>query len=185
MKCTACNREYTKKDLLYTEDKQLVCVNPFTCSEDHPNSPKNIVARGGAVKLFNEVELEENEFDKLEVSDELKKRINTVATKPQSIRLSKLPIAHYIVSKMEENENLNSISEVVRHCIEIAMRVEPLQGEQHTFANPSLAQEMKKIHEPIEVKPIEPITGGLTGIVVPSMPDFIPVTVPDDDEDEF
>lgn len=169
MKCVACNKELTKKDLLFTEDKEAVCVNPFTCTEDHPNSVKNIITRGNAVRLFNESELEDNTFEKLNVSDEMKAKIMKVSTKPQSIRLSKIPIAHYVVAKMEENPELNSISEVVRHCVEIAMTVEPLTGDIPT-------REEKREAVLAKAQAIESETsGGLTGIVIPDMPKSINV----------
>jgi hypothetical protein len=203
MKCVACEKELTKKDLLYTEDKQAYCVNPFTCSENHPNSVKNILARGAAVKLYNEVELEENTFDKLEVSDEMKDRITKAVTKPQSIRLSKVPIAHYLLAKQEE-EGLGSISEAVRYCIEIAMKVEPLTGnvptrEEKREAVLSKAQELESQSIVDQTKGL---SGALTGIVVPDVPKTLnvdwdeikrqreaaanePVSVPDDEVDEF
>jgi hypothetical protein len=166
MKCVACQKELTKKDLLFTEDKEAVCVNPFTCTDEHPNSVKNIIARGNAVRLFNESELEDNTFEKLNVSDEMKAKIMKVSTKPQSIRLSKIPIAHYVVAKMEENPELNSISEVVRHCVEIAMTVEPLTGNIPTRPN------RHEIREAVLAKAqaIESGTSGLTGIVIPDIP---------------
>lgn len=127
MKCLACGKEGTKKEILLTEDKQPYCANPFTCNEYHPNSVQNIVERAGAVKMFTEDELEENIFDKLDVSDEMKERIMKIATKPQSIRLTKLEIAHYLIALQDQREDINSISEAVRYCVNVAMEVSPLQ----------------------------------------------------------
>jgi hypothetical protein len=207
MKCVACEKELTKKDLLYTDDKQAYCVNPFTCNDEHPNSVKNILKRGSAVKLYNESELEENLFDKLDVSDEMKERITKAVSKPQSIRLSKVPIAHYILAKQEE-EGLASISEAIRYCVEIAMKVEPLTGKAPTRQNreairEALLSRAQELESKSLVEQTKGTSGALTGIVVPDVPKSLnvdwdeikrqrnaateePVTVPEDDEvDEF
>jgi hypothetical protein len=97
MKCTACAKELIKKDTLYTEDKYPFCINPYTCNDNHPNSIKHVLERQGAVRLFTEDELENVTFQSLNVTEEMKERIMKVATKPQSIRLSKLEIAHYLI----------------------------------------------------------------------------------------
>lgn len=208
MKCVACGKEMTKKDLLYTEGRELVCVNPFTCTEHHPNSVQNILARGAAVRLFNEEELETNTLENLNVSDEMKKRIITVVTKPQSIRLSKLPIAHYIVAKMDESPDLNSISEAVRHCIELAMAVEPLSDKSGNESIEKSRKEQRQASREAALKRAQELEAhseetskALTGIVVPDIPKSLnvdwdeikkqreaePVPVPnvDDEEDEF
>lgn len=125
MRCVACNKELSKKEVLFTENKEPYCVNPFTCNDEHPNSVKKILARGAAVKMFTEDELEENIFDKLSVSDEMKERIMKVAGKPQSIRLSKLDIAHYLV-QLQDSKELASISEAVRYCVNVAMKELPV-----------------------------------------------------------
>lgn len=126
MKCSACGRELTKKDVLYTEDRQPFCRNPFDCNDDHPNSAKNIIERSGAVQMYSEEELERNVFDSLHVSDEMKERIMKVATKPQSIRLSKVDIAYYVLW-LQERKGFSSLSEAIRYCIQLAMQVEPME----------------------------------------------------------
>lgn len=124
-KCNACFKELGKKDVVYTEDKQPYCVNPFVCNEFHPNSVNNIIARGGAVRMFTEEELETNIFDKYNVSDEMKERVMKVANKPQSIRLSKYDIAYYLL-QLQATRELSSISEAVRYCVGLAMEQEPI-----------------------------------------------------------
>ena len=196
MKCVACGKEQIKKDLLFTEDKEAVCVNPFTCTEEHPNSVKNIVARGGAVKLFNEAELEDNAFEKLDVSDEMRDKIMKVSTKPQSIRLSKIPIAHYVVAKMDENPDLNSISEVVRHCVEIAMTVEPLTGVVNKQNRQESREAVLARAQALEAEADKVKSEGGIKIVIPDMPKSInvdwnnlppvePTPVPEEEEDTF
>jgi hypothetical protein len=201
MKCVACEKELTKKDLLYTDDKQAYCVNPFTCNDEHPNSVKNILKRGSAVKLYNESELEENLFDKLDVSDEMKERITKAVSKPQSIRLSKVPIAHYILAKQEE-EGLSSISEAIRYCVEIAMKVEPLTGKVLTREEKreAILTRAQELESKSLVEQTKGTSGALTGIVVPDVPKTLNVDwdeikrqreqekvvpVPDDEVDEF
>lgn len=128
MRCTACNQELNRKEVVFTEDKLPYCPNPFACNDNHPNSVQNILARGAAVKLFTEVELEDNIFDRLNITDEMKDRILKVATKPQSIRLSKYEIAYYLLA-LQEDKGLSSISEAVRYCVNLAMKEMPLSKE--------------------------------------------------------
>lgn len=128
MKCTACHKEHTKKEVIYTDTKVPYCANPFTCNDDHPNSVKNIVARGGAIQMFTEDELESNLFATMNVTPEMKERIMKIATKPQSIRLSKLEIAHYLIL-LQESKGLASISEAVRYCVTKTMVAEPIKYE--------------------------------------------------------
>lgn len=164
MKCVACGKEGTKKEILLTEDKQAYCANPFTCNEYHPNSVNNIVERAGAIRMFTEDELEENIFDKLDVSDEMKERIMKIATKPQSIRLTKLEIAHYLIALQDQREDISSISEAVRHCVQLAMKVEPIAPKQPTG-------------EPVVVSQPEPepeVTGGIK-FTVPDIPKSVNV----------
>jgi hypothetical protein len=66
--------------------------------------------------MFTEDELELNFFDMNGISEEMKERIMKVATKPQSIRLSKFDIAHYLL-ELQDKRGLASISEAVRYCV--------------------------------------------------------------------
>jgi hypothetical protein len=174
MKCVACGKEQNKKDLLYSENRELYCINPFTCNEYHPNSVANIVSRGGAVPLYKEDELENTLFDKLNVSNEMKERIMRVATKPQSIRLSKLDIAHYLL-ELQDKRELNSISEAVRYCVSYTMRNMPIDAADEGLDVPSEDYESSdEVRDPI-TNPI-PI-GEEQGIkfVVPDIPKSVNV----------
>lgn len=136
MKCTACSKELTRKEALYTEDRLPYCPNPFTCNEEHPNSTKNILARQGAIKMFTEDDLETNIFDSLNVTEEMKDRITKVATKPQSIRLSKVDIAYYLI-QMQEKKGFNSLSECIRYCVTLAMQYEPVDAAMENLPLPT------------------------------------------------
>jgi hypothetical protein len=157
MRCTACDKELNKKEVVYTEDNKAYCPNPFQCNENHPNSVQNILARGAAVKLYTEDELEENIFDRLHITEAMKDRILKVATKPQSIRLSKYDVAHYLLA-LQEEEDMTSISEAVRFCVHLAMRVRPLDrnGEiipQQPKGEPTPEPEPIEVIKVIEAKP--------------------------------
>lgn len=125
MQCSACGKELSKRDALFTEKRLPYCPNPFDCNEDHPNSVKNILARKDAVKMYSEDELESSIFENLNVSDEVKKRITRIASKPQSIRIPKVELAYYLL-KLQEYHGLPSIAEAVRYCIEATMDGEPI-----------------------------------------------------------
>lgn len=125
MKCHACGRELARKEALYTEDRLSYCNNPLVCNDEHPNSVKNILARQGAARMFTEEDLENNLFENLNVSPEMKDRIMKIATKPQSIRLSKVDIAYYLI-QLQDKHQFSSLSESIRHCVHVAMNIEPI-----------------------------------------------------------
>lgn len=147
MKCSACGRELTKKDVLYTEDRRPFCRNPFECNGEHPNSVKNIIERQGTVQMYTEEELEHDILESLDISDEMKERIVKLAVKPQSIRLSRVDIAYYLL-RLQEKKNISSLSEAIRYCIRLAMQVE------HTFVEESATEDEKT--EVIKVADVPP-----------------------------
>jgi hypothetical protein len=180
MKCLACSKELAKKDVVFTEDKHPYCSNPFTCNDLHPNSVHNIIARGAAEKMFTEEELETSIFDRLAITNEMKERIMKIASKPQSIRLSKYEIAYYLL-QLQEVKELASISEAIRYCVNLAMKVEPAEGVE-------APESIESSDEAVEIKK------GLTGIVIPEITKSInvdwskvevPASVPAEEEDEF
>lgn len=170
MKCLACSKDLNKKEVVFTEDKKAYCINPFTCNTAHPNSPENILERGGAVKMYTDEELENNLFERLDVSQEMKDRILKIATKPQSIRLSKYEIAFYLL-QLQETKGFSSISESVRYCIEYTMQHEPVEIPQieNRIVEVNLDEE-KPEQEPLfageETKP-EPIVKKAKVTIVP------------------
>jgi hypothetical protein len=133
MKCVACSKELGTKEVLYTEDKQAYCSNPFTCNDEHPNSVSNIVARSAAVKMFTEDEIRMNFFDMNNIPEDMKNRVIKIATKPQSIRLSQFDIAYYLIA-LQEQKGLSSLGESVRYCIQLAMDAEPIETRQESPA---------------------------------------------------
>jgi hypothetical protein len=171
MKCAACNKELTRKEAMFTKEREPYCPNPFECEHmDHPNSVQNIVARGGAVTLFTDEQVQVDTIKNLNVSPEMMERIQKVATKPQSIRLNRQDISYYLL-KLQETQKMASISEAVRYCVNYTME-----------------------HAPIEDKPLPPIVeqtkgvhGALTGIVIPDIPVRDPISnpVPIDEEESF
>lgn len=196
MKCTACNKDLNKKEIVYTEDRQPYCQNPFTCNDDHPNSVKNILARGGAANLYTEDELENNIFERLNITPEMKERILRVATKPQSIRLSKYEIAHYLLAKQDEKD-LSSISEAVRYCVQLAMEMEPIGSPRSIQVRPAPEPELQVFQEAAEKSAEELQEEAKQKITIPDMPKSInvdwdnlpplerdPITNPEPIEDE-
>lgn len=150
MKCIACSKENLKRETVYTEDKTPYCHNASTCNEQHPNSVENILARQGAVKLYSEEELDSVIFENLNVSSDMKNRIIKVATKPQSIRLSKIDIAHYLVN-LQETMGMSSLSEAIRYCVTIAMQKER-QQEQLTEYKEEVQDKHAAFHDYVEQK---------------------------------
>lgn len=183
MKCLACSKELAKKDVVFTEDKHPYCSNPFTCNDLHPNSVHNIIARGAAEKMFTEEELETSIFDRLAITNEMKERIMKIASKPQSIRLSKYEIAYYLL-QLQEVKELASISEAIRYCVNLAMKVEPAEGVE--------APESIESSDDTLVDVTKGVSNALTGIVIPDVPKSVnvdwskvPALTPAEEEDEF
>lgn len=173
MKCVACGKERVMKELLYTADKELVCINPFQCNENHPNSVKNILKRGDAVKLYTAAELEDNIYEQLNIDDETKAHIERLL-KPQSIRLSKVAIAHYLI-ELQKYRGLASISEAIRYCVSYTMKHLPVDAADEGLEVPEGDYESSDdVRDPIS-NPV-PI-GEETGIkfIVPDVPKSVNV----------
>lgn len=178
MKCTACEKELNKKETVFTEDRKPYCSNPFNCNDKNPNSVANIVARGGAIKMYTEEQLENSRFDLLKVSPELKERIRKVATKPQSIRLS-IDNAHYLVL-LQETEGFNSISEAVRYCIDKAEGQRPVEIKDYN--------ENRGEEQPVELQdliPVIPKSVNVNWDDVEKNKGEIKYPLPTEDEEEF
>lgn len=127
MKCTACGKEHSLKDVLYTENGAPYCANAFTCNDEHPNSVKNILTRQGSVTMYTESELEDNVYERLNIGAEMKERIGRIVSKPQSIRLSKVEVAYYLI-QLQENMGLNSLAEAIRYCITETAKRQPMRA---------------------------------------------------------
>ena len=127
MKCSACNKERNKKEIVYTKDKLPYCSNPFTCGDNHPNSTKNILTRQSDIKMYTESELDTVLFEVLNVPEEIKERVKKIASKPQSIRLNKNDVAYYL-TMLQETKGFSSLSEAVRYCVTLASETEPIKG---------------------------------------------------------
>ena len=177
MKCTACERDITKKETLYTEDKLPVCNNAMVCNTEHPNSVKNILARQAAVQLFTEEELESNAFDNLGVSEAMKERIVKIASKPQSIRLSKAEVAHYLIKLQDSNDSLDSLSAAIRYCVQKTMDYEPIDTRDPADVEPVFAEAPVEVLEPVAEADVEAVTEAV--IEEPKE------VVADENEDEF
>lgn len=150
MKCTACGKELTKKEILYTEDKIPYHANPFECGHAlHPNSVENIVARGGAVKLYTEDELEKTAYQRLDVSDEIKSQIEKIISKPQSIRLMSVDLAYYLI-QLQIHRGLPNLAEAVRYCIRQTLETHPIDAIEENLELPEDPEQESEL----ESKPV-------------------------------
>jgi hypothetical protein len=171
MKCTACAKELSRKEAMFTKERDPFCPNPFNCeSTNHPNSVTNIVARGGAVPLYTDEQIEFDMLKNLDLTPEMRDRIQKVATKPQSIRLNRQDIAYYLL-KLQETYKMASISEAVRYCVNYTMENSPIETKEQK----SIVEETKGT------------SGALTGIVIPDIPQRDPISnpIPIDEEEVF
>jgi hypothetical protein len=91
----------------------------------------------------------------------MKERILKIATKPQSIRLSKVDVAHYLVKLQDSNEDLDSLSACIRYCVQKTMALEPIADvvtpeEQDPRTLPHIKEEEEVVEpEPVPEEPEE------------------------------
>jgi hypothetical protein len=117
MKCLACQRELSKKETLYDENHDPFCSNAAICNDEHPNSVKNILARQGAATLYTEKELEVNEYENLNLPEDVKDQVLKMVKRPTTVRISDVSLAVHLV-QLKDNYGLSSISEAIRFCVQ-------------------------------------------------------------------
>ena len=128
--CQVCEKPLKKKEARYDEYGRVYCPNPFECSEEHPNSPQNIVKRGHAYALYDNKTYATRKVEGFnELDDEMKLKLERIVKKPQSIRINDYAIAYYLLT-LKEQYGLSSLSEAIRHCVSYAMKANPIEQPQ-------------------------------------------------------
>ena len=128
--CQVCEKPLKKKEARYDEYGRVYCNNPFDCSEEHPNSPQNIVKRGYAYALYDHKTYASRKLEGFdELDDETKLKLERIVKKPQSIRINDYAIAYYLLT-LKEQYGLSSLSEAIRHCVSYAMKANPLEQQE-------------------------------------------------------
>jgi hypothetical protein len=143
--CAACGKERKKKGILYDPTTFMpYCDNPWVCNDEHPNSPKNLIARGGELELIalEEAELKFNQYvitnqpDK-EIADKIRKMVKN----PTTVRIGDPRTAEFIL-EVQKKFAFNSVAEAIRYCIETVR-----ENEGQFYKDYVTAEQAKKQHE--------------------------------------
>ena len=128
--CQVCEKPLKKKEARYDDYGRVYCPNPFECTEEHPNSPQNIVKRGHAYALYDHKTYATRKLEGFdELDDETKLKLERIVKKPQSIRINDYAIAYYLLT-LKEQYGLSSLSEAIRHCVSYAMKANKIEQPQ-------------------------------------------------------
>lgn len=119
--CSVCGKERKPKALLYDSGFSAFCANPYICSQEHPNSPKNILERNSLEPMYTfEQALDRYRHSLAEqfMDKGLAKRVHRLISSPTTIRIQEPEIAKFLV-KFQQEHALPSISDAIRRCIEL------------------------------------------------------------------
>lgn len=123
-KCAACGTERQIKKVMYhPESLEPYCESPYKCNDDHPNSPKNIIARSEYLVMlpFEEAQKRFLAWLKLNHPDlEETERIRKMCSFPISIRITDVAMAQFLLS-LEKKMEFKSMSNTIKYCIESLM----------------------------------------------------------------
>ena len=119
--CAACGVERKKKNIAYDPtDFMPYCDNPYICNEEHPNSPKNLIARGAELKLLSYEEAQAKFADWMATKlpdKELAEKIRRMVMHPISVRIGDPGLAQFILEFQKEFQ-MDSVSDTIRYCVQ-------------------------------------------------------------------
>jgi hypothetical protein len=151
--CSACGKERKKRGILYHPETFMpYCDNPWVCNDEHPNSPKNLIARGGELELIEleEAELKFNQQIVLNQPDpEIAQKIRKMVKNPTTVRISDPRTAEFVL-ELQKKFGFGSVAEAIRYCIETVRENEDtfykdlVKAEQHQTEEKA-EEELKRI----------------------------------------
>jgi hypothetical protein len=124
IQCNACGVKRRHKNLRYHPETFFAyCENPYTCNDENPNSPSNVIKRKGKIDMLTH---EEAEFAnaaniKSTKSDRIKRLLNS----PLTVRIQSVDMAEFLVTHAE-NTDL-TVSQLIRKLVEATMSEESQQ----------------------------------------------------------
>jgi lipid II:glycine glycyltransferase (peptidoglycan interpeptide bridge formation enzyme) len=116
------------------------CDNPWVCNDEHPNSPKNLIARGGELELIEleEAELKFNQQIVLNQPDpEIAQKIRKMVKNPTTVRISDPRTAEFVL-ELQKKFGFGSVAEAIRYCIET------VRENEDTFYKDLVSAEQRK-----------------------------------------
>jgi hypothetical protein len=164
--CAACGKERKSKALRYdTESFNPYCDNPYICNDEHPNSVKNLIQNQKETVLVpheDAVNAYREHLSAVYKDSDIVQKIHRMLTDPITIRVQKPEMAKFLVEFQQEND-LDSLSETIRYCVEVVMENRGMFIKEHRDAK-------------AELKRVETVKEAIQEVVKPK-----DVTVPDDD----
>jgi Arc/MetJ-type ribon-helix-helix transcriptional regulator len=119
--CNACGVERKKTKVLYDPDQFMpYCEHPYICNDEHPNSPKNMIARGEELKLLELADATEKFHQWLALNHPDKEkaaRIRRMVTQPITIRIGSPEMAQFVLD-LQDEFSFSSVSDTIRYCIQ-------------------------------------------------------------------
>ena len=143
--CTACGKERKPKSLMYDPKTfKSYCHTPYICTDEHPNSPKNLIKRGSEMELVDFTAIQKAyESRLLESTDpEEVAKIYRLMRNPATVRITDPKMAKFLV-EYARTSGLDTMSDVFRLAIETLMQPNPLPVEEEPEMEP----------EPVEPEP--------------------------------
>lgn len=120
-RCTACNMERKPKNLRFDpKDFKPYCANPWSCNEDHPNSPKNLIRNQKETMLVEHAQAHAAYETYLRLhyanSDRVQ-QMHKMLKHPTQFRITDPEQANYLLD-LQEQIDAGSLAEVIRYCID-------------------------------------------------------------------
>lgn len=120
--CTACGAERKKKGMILyrSTDFMPFCQDFYFCNDDHPNSPKNVLANQGLTELIPFEQAQEAFKGWLDVhhSDPAQvKKIRQMVERPITLRIGSPELAQFLLD-IQSEFNMSSLSDAIRYCIQ-------------------------------------------------------------------
>jgi len=158
--CVACGTTRKSKALRYDPTTFApYCENPYICNDDHPNSVKNLIANQRETPLLKHdeaVEAYRKYLSETYSSSDIVTRIHKMLTDPSTIRIQNPEMARFLL-EFQEEKGIKSLSETIRHCIEIVMENRGMFLKEYREAAEEKRKEevLKEAIEKIETVPDE------------------------------
>jgi hypothetical protein len=139
VQCVACGVKRRHKSLRYHPvNFAPYCENPYVCSDDHPNSPMNLIKSQKQTNLLSYDEAKS--LYATSVVSELSDRVGRLLNNPLTVRITSVDMAEFLVRQSDLSGQ--NISELVRSFIQSMME---------RYDTPTIVEKPKPTVAPIKI----------------------------------
>jgi hypothetical protein len=118
VQCVACGTKRRHKNLRYhPQTFSPYCENPYVCTEEHPNSPINLIKSQKQTTLLSYEEAKV--LYSTGVVSDLSDRVGRLLNNPLTVRITSVEMAEFLVRQSDLSGQ--NISELVRSFIQSMM----------------------------------------------------------------